>query len=162
MKPFLSKLELKIPPVLLLWFCLSGAYGLAWLFPAAQIVQTPSTHWLHMMLCSLIAFMGPAFIAAGVIAFKRHQTTVNPWQPETSAHLVQTGIYRRTRNPMYVGFGLILLAWLVYLAHAFAILWLPFFIAYLTYFQILPEERFLNIKFQDAFQQYCQRVRRWL
>lgn len=162
MRPFLPALELKIPPVLLLLFCLVSAYCLTWLIPAASFLQASSTHWLHMTICSFVTFMGTGFIVAGVLSFKRHHTTVNPLQPQTSAHLVQTGIYQVTRNPMYVGFVLILLAWLIYLAHAIAIFLLPCLMIYLTYFQIIPEERFLNTKFGAAFEQYCHRVRRWL
>ena len=83
-------------------------------------------------------------------------------KPELSSSLVQSGIYTLTRNPMYLGFFLVLVAWAVYLSNALAFLILPVFIAYMNRFQIEPEERALKTLFGDAFTEYATRVRRWI
>nr|ART40893.1 L409 [uncultured bacterium] len=76
--------------------------------------------------------------------------------------MVISGIYRFSRNPMYVGLLLVLTAWAIYLSNALAFLFLPTFVACLTRLQIVPEERVLAAKFGDAFTAYRQSVRRWL
>jgi protein-S-isoprenylcysteine O-methyltransferase Ste14 len=63
---------------------------------------------------------------------------------------------------MYLGFLLALAGWAAYLANAGAALLLPVFVAYLTRFQIIPEERALSAKFGAAFAAYASGVRRWL
>jgi protein-S-isoprenylcysteine O-methyltransferase Ste14 len=72
------------------------------------------------------------------------------------------GVYRISRNPMYLGFLLALAGWAVYLSNAGAAVLVPAFVAYMTQFQIKPEERALLAKFDSEFAQYTSRVRRWL
>jgi len=79
-----------------------------------------------------------------------------------SSELVVSGVYRHTRNPMYLGLLLGLLGWGVYLANAFALLLAPLFIPCMNRFQILPEERALQQAYGERFLDYCRRVRRWL
>ena len=99
---------------------------------------------------------------AGVRAFQRARTTVNPINPAASTALVVNGIYRVTRNPMYLGFALLLLALAMYLGKLSGLLLVPLFMAYLQHFQIRPEERALQAKFGALFVAYCRQVRRWL
>ena len=110
----------------------------------------------------VVAAVGAAFDVAGILAFGRAKTTVNPMKPEKSAALVNTGVFRITRNPMYVGMVFILLAWAVYLASPWALFGPLLFAAYITRFQIKPEERVLAARFGDEFASYTARVRRWL
>ena len=150
-------LELRLPPpaVLLLWGALMQAGAWAWPtlgfdFPA------------RLPLAAGLVLAGLACGLAGVLAFRRAQTTLNPKRPERASCVVSTGIYRHTRNPMYLGIALMLAGWAVYLAHALAFAALPLFFAYLTRFQIMPEEDRLREKFGPAYLDYRQRVRRWL
>ena len=76
--------------------------------------------------------------------------------------LVATGLYAYTRNPMYLGFLLVLLGWAVFLSSILAFLFLPAFIVYMNHFQIEPEERALATLFGQAFAAYKARARRWL
>ena len=99
---------------------------------------------------------------AGVVAFRANKTTVNPLDPGAASTVVSNGIYRYSRNPMYLGFLLALAAWAVYLSSVVAALFLPAFVAYMNRFQIQPEERMLLAKFGPAFSQYMQAVRRWV
>ena len=99
---------------------------------------------------------------AGVMAFRDKRTTVNPLTPSASSSVVSSSVYRVSRNPMYLGFLLALAGWAVYLSNAGAALLLPAFVAYLTQYQIKPEEHALLAKFGSEFAQYMSRVRRWL
>ena len=72
------------------------------------------------------------------------------------------GVYRYTRNPMYVGLACCVLAWGVYLQNFAALLGVVIFIAYMTHFQIKPEERALQEKFGDEYANFKSKVRRWL
>jgi protein-S-isoprenylcysteine O-methyltransferase Ste14 len=105
---------------------------------------------------------GTLFALAGVVAFRQAHTTVDPRTPEASTSLVRSGVYRYSRNPMYVGFALWLLAWAVYLDSGWSLLGVAAFVIYMNRFQIAPEERALREQFGDEFRQYEQQVGRWL
>jgi protein-S-isoprenylcysteine O-methyltransferase Ste14 len=150
-------LELKIPP-LLVWLALAGAmFAVARLEPRLTFAVAGST----VIALALFA-LGVAVAIAGVVAFRRKRTTVNPLTPDASTSVVSDGVYRISRNPMYLGFLLALAGWAVYLSNAGAALLLPVFVAYMTQFQIKPEERVLLEKFGGEYAQYLARVRRWL
>lgn len=110
----------------------------------------------------MVAFAGVGFSFAGVLSFRRAKTTVNPLKPETASALVVRGIYRVSRNPMYVGMLLVLLAWALYLSSPWTLLGPFAFVAYITRFQIVPEEHALAARFGASFADYCAKVRRWL
>jgi protein-S-isoprenylcysteine O-methyltransferase Ste14 len=99
---------------------------------------------------------------AGVAEFRRARTTVNPTTPQASSSVVDSGIYRRSRNPMYLGFLLALAGWAIQLGHLAALPVLPAFVLYMNRFQIAPEERALRAKFGAPYAEYTRRVRRWL
>jgi protein-S-isoprenylcysteine O-methyltransferase Ste14 len=150
-------LELKIPP-LIAWLLVAGAmYGLARYAPGLSFALPGS-----FAIAPALAAHGAAVAVAGALAFRENRTTVNPLTPDASSCVVSGGVYRFSRNPMYLGFLVALAGWAVYLSNAGAILLLPAFVAYLTRFQIKPEERALLAKFGPEFAQYMSRVRRWL
>jgi protein-S-isoprenylcysteine O-methyltransferase Ste14 len=99
---------------------------------------------------------------AGVCSFRRAKTTVNPMKLDSSSVLVASGIYKYSRNPMYLGFVLILFGWALFLSNALALLLLPAFVLYMSRFQIWPEERALLSLFGKDYKQYHAKVRRWL
>ena len=115
-----------------------------------------------MFLTGAFTLAGVLVAAAGVIEFRRAQTTVNPMAPEAASALVTRGVYRFSRNPMYLGFALALLGWAVFLSNAAALVGIVAYVWYLTRFQIVPEERMLEGKFGPAFETYRRSVRRWL
>lgn len=152
-----SSLELRVPPLVLtilvgtlIWFANMA-------LPATRIT-IPQAPWLSLAL----AACGIAVAVLGVAAFRQANTTVDPRVPNQSAQVVPTGIYKYSRNPMYVGFFLVLLAWSVSLQQLMALPLLAAFVAYLTRYQIIPEERFLKEKFGVEYVDYCRKVRRWL
>jgi protein-S-isoprenylcysteine O-methyltransferase Ste14 len=125
----------------------------------------PSLRWPfpgHQGLAVAAVIAGALISAAGVVQFRRAKTTVNPMNPAASSSLVVAGIYRWTRNPMYLGFLVALLGVTSWLASPPALLVLPPFVLYMNRFQIVPEERALAARFAGSFDEYRRRVRRWL
>ena len=106
--------------------------------------------------------LGAAISLAGVVAFRRARTTTNPLRPGAASALVVTGIYARTRNPMYLGFAVMLFAWCAWLAHPVTLLGIAGFVAWMNRLQILAEERAIGALFGEEFERYCARVRRWI
>jgi protein-S-isoprenylcysteine O-methyltransferase Ste14 len=153
----MSWLEARIPPpivaatiALLMWLAAPAT---------ARLLAAPS---LRLTLGLVIALLGGIIAVAGTVAFGRARTTVNPLKPEQASALVTGGIYRATRNPMYVGMALVLAGFAAWLWWWPALLGPATFIAYITRFQILPEERALGASFGAEFAAYRRRVRRWL
>lgn len=104
-----------------------------------------------------------AFVAVMAFSsFWKARTTINPIQPDRASVLVTHGIYGLTRNPMYLSLLLLLVAlagrqwsWGAWAGPAV-------YLAYVTRFQILPEERVLQAKFGSNYAEYKERVRRWI
>lgn len=153
----MQSLELRIPPLLVVIVFAAAMYGLAHLMPSLSFAFP-----LAFAFSLVLAAIGMLITLAGAIAFWRHRTTVNPLRPSTASFVVTHGIYRISRNPMYLGFLLVLIAWALQLSNVASALLLPAFIAYITQFQIKPEERALLDKFGAEFAHYVVRVRRWL
>lgn len=109
-----------------------------------------------------LATAGAVVALAGVAEFRRARTTVNPLRPERASALVASGVFRWTRNPMYLGLAIVLLGWAAYLAHPLAALGVPAFVAWMNQSQIPREERTLEELFGEEFARYRARVRRWL
>ena len=150
-------LELKIPPALVWLACAGIMLGVAYTAPGLSFMLGGSP-----AIAAMLAAAGLAMALAGVITFRGKGTTVNPLTPGAASLVVASGVYRFTRNPMYLGFLLVLAGWAVYLSNAGAALLLPAFVVYMTRYQIKPEERALLAKFGPEFAQYMSRVRRWL
>jgi len=128
-------------------------------------VEIPASHfeWRGARAVALlIAYFGASLVSAAVLTFNRAKTTVNPTSPQDTSVIVTHGAYRYTRNPMYLGFALILLAWGVLLTNFVSLVCVAFFVWYIDRFQIRPEERALHAKFGNRYKVYCWSVRRWL
>jgi len=153
----MSALELRIPPPIV-----------ALLIGAAMWFVSRSGPSLELPLFAraaafiVIALVGGALAVAGDLEFRRASTTINPFKPESTTSLVTSGIYRFTRNPMYVGLTLGLVGWAAFLCSAWALAGPVAFVLYITRFQITPEERILAAKFGATYGDYALRVRRWL
>ena len=153
----MSTLELKIPPLILVMLCMLLMWGISRL-SAEFDANIPGA----LVLAALLAAGGVFIAVAGVISFRQASTSVDPTAPERTTSIVSSGIYRSSRNPMYLGFALCLTAWAVWLENPPAFLVLPGFVLYMNLFQIRPEERLLSEKFGSEYTRYCQSVRRWL
>lgn len=145
--------------------------------PLALLALVATAMWIMDRLVPVIGPAWPSLTAAasivgacgllvGVLAllpFRRSRTTVDPRYPERASRLVTDGVYRVSRNPMYVAMLLGLVAWGLWLGRAPALLLGPaFFVAYLNRRQIPPEERALAAAFGEEYERYRRTVRRWL
>lgn len=153
----MDALEARIPPPLV--GLIAGI--VAWLASSAFApTGIPSAFRLAVAL-ALVA-SGFVLAGAGARAVSRAKTTLNPIKPETATALVTSGIYRYTRNPMYLGMAACLLAWSAWLGSFAGLIGPPLFMLYMNRFQIGPEERALSRLFGAQFGDYQARVRRWL
>ena len=149
-------LELKIPPPIVILVCgiVIALFSLGGVLPFAfpgMIGVAVFLAFLGFVIC-LVAFLG----------FQRAKTTWKPEHPEKATTLVTNGIYRFSRNPMYLGWLFVLLGWAIFWGDGLAFIILPFYVFYLNRFQIVPEERALQEKFGDEYTAYKSKVRRWL
>lgn len=148
-------LKMKIPPVVQL---VLGAL-LAWFFAQyAKVFSFVISPYIPTLLC----IVAGGFIGFAVLHFREHKTTVNPLDPSQTSDLVSVGVYQVTRNPMYVGMGLLLLAWCMWLGELSALVSVPVFVAAITKLQIEPEEQMLTKLFGGEYATYKRRVSRWL
>ncbi|MAF83690.1 MAG: hypothetical protein CL797_06255 [Chromatiales bacterium] len=115
---------------------------------------------LHRFFYSLGT--GGLFIVSGGLSFRKAATTFNPMTPNASSSLVIAGIYRSTRNPMYVGFLFILIGWGLFLSNFFSLALCAVFALCMNSWQIKPEERALESIFGAEYLAYKNNVRRWL
>jgi len=106
--------------------------------------------------------IGQSISISGMMSFRRAKTTMNPIKPGAASSLVSSGVYRFTRNPMYLGLSVTLLGWAVFLSNWLALLAVPVFVLYINRFQIDPEERVLSSLFGAEYAAYKEKVRRWL
>lgn len=154
----MKKLELLIPPLPLTL----GLCGVILL--VSQLL--PASNWFHSVatLEWAIAFwiLSFLFVLPAAISFFKAHTTVDPRYPEKSKVLVINGLYKISRNPMYVGFWFALIGCTLFTGNVFGIFISLAFISYMNRFQIQPEERYLLQSFGDTYKEYCQQVRRWL
>lgn len=150
-------LDAKIPPPAVALLAAVLIWGIARLAP---LVAFPTA--IRVVLAVALCAAGVAFAGAGVQSFKRERTTLDPTRPANASSLVSTGVFRVTRNPMYLGLLLVLMAWTVLLSSAWGLLGAAGFVLYMNHFQIKPEERALEKRFRDDYTTYAARVRRWL
>ena len=153
----LKKLENRIPPpaVAIVTGALMGV--MAWLLPPADLPAL-----IQSGIAAVLVVLSGLFGAPAIAAFRRAGTTINPVRIEKASTLVTGGIYRVTRNPMYVAMTGLLLALAIFLARPWLLVGPLFFMTYMTRFQIIPEERVMRAKFGESYADYTRRVRRWL
>jgi len=104
-------------------------------------------------------------VVIGIIAIYelgKVQTTVDPRNPDKASKLVIVGIYKISRNPMYLGLFFILLAFIIKLGNLYALPVLIIYVEYITTYQIKPEETALKDLFGDDYSHYLKSVRRWI
>ncbi|MBI5920648.1 MAG: isoprenylcysteine carboxylmethyltransferase family protein [Betaproteobacteria bacterium] len=150
-------LELKIPPPVVATLIGFAMWGISLVTP---LIELPAP--IRIAVAIAIAVVGGTFDLAGIIAFRRVRTTIHPMRPHNTSAFVNYGIYKVTRNPMYLGLVFILVAWAVFLSSAWSLLGPLAFVLYIGRFQITPEERFLLAKFGTAYSDYKAKVPRWL
>lgn len=153
----MQHLETKIPaPVVAI--IIGGTMKLYACTADVSIDASPALAAVGIGLAQLSAVIALVAIAT----FRRVRTTIDPFHPSRASALVTGGIFRITRNPMYLSLLLLLIAYAVRLDSWAEWLGPAFFAAYVTRFQIIPEERILAVKFGASFLDYKSRTRRWI
>ena len=145
----------KIPPPIVTLF-----FGLCIYFSRPYFPEFSNS---VLNLLSIISFVVGIFVfAAAVSSFKKQKTTVNPISIENASSLVVSGIFKYSRNPMYLGMSFVLLG----LAFKFnvigGLLFTDIFMLFITIFQIKPEEVAMEKLFDQEWKDYTKNVRRWL
>lgn len=153
----MKALETRIPPPVIALAFATLIWWMADYLPTIEIEYIPKVAIVSMLLA-----IGLVFDLSGLLIFRRARTTVNPIKLDTTSALVNTGVYKITRNPMYVGLAFVLSAWCMYLNSPISMIGVAGFIFYINAFQILPEERMLATLFGEEYLEYQSRVRRWL
>ena len=151
-------MHLRIPPPIV------ALIGILLIFFSKDYILILYLHpHLQNTLSLIFLIIGFVIIFSATKEFKKSDTTVNPMKPETSTSLVTSGIFKYTRNPMYLGLTSILLASCFYFSSLLGIIvYVPLFILYITVFQIIPEEETMKDLFNDEYLDYCSKVRRWI
>ena len=148
-------METKIPPPIV-----TLVFGLSIYFSRGifQVVEIKYSFYFGILLLLL----GFVILISAVRLFRKDKTTVNPLSPEQATTLVTDGIFKYSRNPMYLGMALVLGSIAVFFNIIGGIILVALFCAYITKFQILPEERAMRDLFSDDFDKYTKVTRRWI
>jgi protein-S-isoprenylcysteine O-methyltransferase Ste14 len=148
--------RLRIPPALVVVLCGGLMWALNQAAPLARLVAPPVTR-----VGGLLVLLGLCIAAAAIVQFRRARTTVDPTRPAKASALVQSGIFGYSRNPMYLGMGVVLCGWALLLGSLSPWFVVPLFAVLLTWLQIRPEEAVLTTLFGPEYTRYCARVGRW-
>lgn len=114
------------------------------------------------VLAGLLVILGLGVDASALIQFRRHRTTIDPTRPARASALVTTGIYRVSRNPMYLGMATVLTGVAVWMGSPPALALVPVFVWVITACQIRPEEAVMRRLFGEAYGAYAAAVPRWV
>ena len=148
-------METKIPPpIVTLLFGLS-IYFSRGIFQAVEVKYS-------FYIAILLLILGLTVLISAVSLFRKDKTTVNPLSPEQATKLVTDGIFKYSRNPMYLGMAFILGSIAVFFNLIGGIILIALFCFYITKFQIIPEERAMSNLFSQDFDKYKQTTRRWI
>ena len=145
----------KIPPPIVALFCGLGIYCSRYLFPTFSFD--------YSILISIIFVLTGFFVFLSAIrSFKKYETTVDPLNPEKASSLVTNGVFKYSRNPMYLGVLLILCSISIQFSLIGGLIIIPIFVLFITKYQIIPEEKAMKNLFKKDFQSYKEKTRRWL
>jgi len=106
--------------------------------------------------------LGVALDLIAMIEFLRRGTTVDPFRPARACRLVVSGVYRYSRNPMYLGLALVLTGWTVLVSSPLCLPIVLGFVKLIDFVQIAPEELALSERFGTDYASYRAEVNRWL
>ncbi|WP_298439930.1 isoprenylcysteine carboxylmethyltransferase family protein [uncultured Ferrimonas sp.] len=151
--------ELKLPPPLVALACAALVWPLRTYWPLPWQLQHP------LLPALALALVAAALLLAitAVVQFRRQHTTVHPFAPEQTKQVITHGVYRFSRNPMYLAMAQLPFAaglWLQ--TPLYGLLTSSVFVLFISRFQIIPEEQALSHHFGQPYQDYLSQVRRWL
>lgn len=149
-------MKLKLPPVIVVLIFAIAMYFLDRWLPVGEF-----DFFGREVLIWILVGSSLVISLAALGQFVRSQTTIHPGKPDDTSTLVTKGVFRFSRNPMYLGMLMLLIAWGLYLGNAFNTLLAALFVAYMNHFQIIPEEIALEARFGNAYRKYLIETRRW-
>ena len=152
----MNALELKIPPAAQFLAVAAGMWLITKYVPSLDFALPARRLLVAAFFC-----LGGIVAVPAIAAFRTSGTTVDPRYPEKSSRLVVSGIYRFSRNPMYLGLLCLLIAWAFYLSNLVAFAGVPLFVLAMNRLQIQPEEAAMEAKFGDEYTSFQASVRRW-
>lgn len=126
-------------------------------FPVVHFIDSP---WNKIGIAMIV--IAASFDLWSIFLFLKKHTTANPMKPENTTGIVTKGLYKITRNPMYVGLLTILTGYAIWLGSLTPFFVLPLFYLLINEMQIKPEEEILEKKFGQEYLNYKNSVRRWL
>ena len=153
----LATLHRWMPPPLLAALCALGGWALHRAWPAARLDSATLRG-----LAVLLALAALGLMLAAVWTLWRARTTVDPLHPQRTSRLGERGPFARSRNPIYLGDALLLLAFALWLGQPLALLAPLLFVLLIDRGQIRADERALQQLFGAEYRAYCARVRRWV
>lgn len=142
------------PPLVFASGLIAGAI-LTWFLPTALLPPV-----IGYVTGGFLATVGLAMILSIYIAMRRAKTNIEPWKPTTA--VIESGLYRYSRNPIYVAMAIVYLGIAAMFVLTWSLLFLPVCLLFIHFFQILPEEKYLETKFGSSYNAYRSRVRRWI
>ena len=146
---------IKIPPQILVIILTSLVYFSS---TKLELIYLP----YRQIVSVIILIIGLIVIVSPVVDFIKSKTTVNPVKFKNVNRLVTTGIYRYSRNPMYLGMILIIISTTVYYLNFLSVFSPLIFYIWINKFQINREEIFLEDKFGSEYLKYKSKTRRWI
>ena len=139
------------PPVIFIGCVLMMAY-----------LPNPYPFSINVLIAYLMVLVSSAIVFFSLWQFYKSKANINPIHLEKSNVFVVDGIYRFSRNPMYLSLAGLLVAWAVFLQSAVSFLGVFLFVYLITQWQIKPEEYWLEKKFGEPYLAYKKKVRRWI
>ena len=152
---FDSKKKLKIPPPILVIILITSIYFSS---DKLDLISIPYRTFFSILILSI----GILVILNPVVKFIKSKTTVNPVEFKNVEKLVTSGIYKYSRNPMYLGMIMIIISTTVYYLNFYSLLTPFIFYFWINRFQIKREEVFLEEKFGQEYLSYKTKTRRWI
>ena len=149
--------RVRIPPPVIALICALFMWAVFKLTPELNFAFTG-----QKIIAGLVTALGLSLDVISVKGFWTARTTINPIKLEKTSALVTSGLYRMSRNPMYLGMALVLSGWAIWLGNPLNVIGLAIFIGMMNVLQIKPEEAALTEKFGQAYLDYQRRVRRWI
>tara|TARA_B100000575_G_scaffold219208_1_gene179700 strand:- start:4241 stop:4690 length:450 start_codon:yes stop_codon:yes gene_type:complete len=146
---------IKIPPPILVIILTSLVYISS---TKLELIYLP----YRQIISILILVIGLIIIISPIVNFIKSKTTVNPVKFKNVNRLVTTGIYKHSRNPMYLGMIIIIISITVYYLNYLSVFSPLIFYIWINKFQISREEIFLEDKFGDEYLKYKSKTRRWI
>ena len=148
-----------IPPPVVLLICAALMWLIQRFLPLLEF-------WLpyNRVLFWMMFFAGFFMLGSGAASIVKRKTVIHPHRRSLSkaTALVTTGIFRYTRNPIYLGMVVMLLGWLMFLHNWLSAVGVVIFVMFITKYQIRPEEEALEKIFGEEYMRYKMNTRRWI